>query len=62
MKGKTMPLKILKVNFMVTLKADPDDQDDLRDKLYEYLQVEMEDESLDFEILEEENDESELEE
>lgn len=57
-----MPLKILKVNIVVNLKADSDDLEDLRDRLYEHLQVEMEDQSLDFEVLEEESEEVEGEE
>jgi hypothetical protein len=54
-------LKMLKVTIALEIKGDPDDQDDLRDRLYEVLQVAMEDEELEF-IVDEEQEELDVEE
>lgn len=55
-------LKILKINVPVTLKADPDDQDDLRERLFEHLQIGIEGGDLDFDVMDEESEEVEMEE
>ena len=49
-------LKILKVTVSLDLKADRNDPDDLRDRLYESLQILMENEELEYEIGEDEED------
>lgn len=48
-------LKILKIQINLEVKGDPQDLDDLRDRLYENLQVAIEENDLDFEILEDED-------
>lgn len=52
-----MALKILKINIPLELKGDPQDKDDLRDRIYETLQILMEDEELDFVIDEDDYEE-----
>ena len=55
-------LKILKINVLVTLKADPDDREDIKERLFEFLQIGIEDGELDFEVLDDESEELESEE
>ena len=50
-------LKILKIQVNVELIGDPEDHDDLRDRLYEYLKVSMEDNDLEFTVEDEESEE-----
>jgi hypothetical protein len=54
-------LKIIKVRVSVELKADTSDEDDVRERLYETLQVALDNEELNYE-LEEDEEELELEE
>lgn len=54
-----MALKLLKVSVNVELKGDPNDLDDLRDRLGEYLMVEIESGDLEFEVQDDESDELE---
>jgi hypothetical protein len=54
-------LKLLKLTVKVGIKADSDDEDDIRERLYEHLQVSMEENELNYEIEEDEED-SEIEE
>ena len=49
-------LKILKINIPLQVKADPDDQDDLRDRVFCYLENAIEEGELDFEVLEDEEE------
>lgn len=51
-------LKIVKIKVSVELKADVSDSDDVRERLYETLQVALDSEDLNYEI---EEDEEELE-
>lgn len=55
-------LKILKVNVPVTLKADPDDREDIQERLFEHLQIGIEEGELDFDVMDEESEELEMEE
>ena len=43
-----MALKLLKVNVVLEVKADVNDSDDLRERIYESLQVLLENEELEF--------------
>ena len=56
-------LKMLKINVPVVLKADPNDEESVREALYEHLQIGMEEQDLEYDLMEEEdNEELELEE
>lgn len=56
-----MALKFLKINVSLLVKGDPTDTDDLKDRVYENLQLSMEDDNLEF-VVEEDEDESDVEE
>ena len=49
-------LKILKVNITLDLKADATDPDDVRERLYETLQILIENDELEFSIGEDEEE------
>lgn len=50
-------LKMLKLQINVELKADPNDEDDLRNRLFDHLQMAIEsDDELDFVVLDEDDD------
>lgn len=55
-------LKILKINVPVVIKSDPTDDESVRESVYEYLQMGMEEQDLEFTLEEEESEEIELEE
>jgi hypothetical protein len=52
-------LKLLKVNIEISVKGDPNDLDDLKDRVYDHLQFAMEDEDLEFSFDEEDSEEVE---
>lgn len=56
-----MALKILKVNVPLVLKGDPQDPDDLRNRVFETLALGIEGDDLEF-VVEEDEDDAELEE
>ena len=49
-------LKILKINIPLQLKADPDDLEDIKDRLFCFLENAIEEQELDFEVLEDEEE------
>jgi hypothetical protein len=57
-----MALKLLKVNVSLEVKGDPNDQDDLRNRVHESLQVLIESEELEFSVNEDESEELDWEE
>ena len=54
-----MALKLLKVVVNLELKADPNDSEDLRERVMETLQMLMESEELEFSLDEEQEEEVE---
>ena len=53
-----MALKLIKVNISMVVKGDRNDLDDLRERVYELLQVAIDGDELEFEL---EEDEEEVE-
>lgn len=49
--------KMLKVQINMELKGDPEDLDDVKDRLFEALEIAIEDGELDFTVLEDEDSE-----
>jgi hypothetical protein len=47
--------RIVKVNVPLEIKADIDDEEDVREKIYDKLAVLMENEEIEWDILEEED-------
>ena len=45
-----MALKLLKVQIMLEVKADSSDSEDVKERVYEALQVLMESEELDYQV------------
>jgi len=56
-----MALKLLTVNISLEVKGDPNDLDDLRDRVSETLQIMIENEELEFTLNEDEEEEMESE-
>ena len=55
-------LKMLKVQINLELKGDPHDMDDLKDRLYDTVELAIEEGNLEFEVIDDEDsDEMELE-
>ena len=52
-------LKIVKVNISLNLKVDASDEDDVRERVYEKLQMLLEEEELEYTIDDEDEEESE---
>lgn len=52
-------MKKLKVQIEIYVKSDEDDEDMLKQDIYAHLQELMEDESLDFEVMHEDDDDEE---
>jgi len=55
-----MAFKLLKVNFSMVVKGDPNDREDLKERIYEMIQVAVENDDLEF-SLDEDEEEAELE-
>jgi len=57
-----MALKLLKINIAsIEIKANPKDPEDIKEKVYEYLMFEIENEDLVYEVDEEESEDYEME-
>lgn len=54
-------LKMVKVSINIEIKADPNDEEDLKNRVYEKLQLLMEEDALDFSVEDEDSDDYEYE-
>jgi hypothetical protein len=54
-----MALKLLKINVALEIKGDPNDLEDLKHRVSEYLQIVIENDELEFELVDEDQEDAE---